>query len=58
MWVLILTVLTSSAPAVTTHDFSSQKACLTASADAAKAIEERSLEAGTEATVRGVCVKK
>jgi hypothetical protein len=66
MWVLILTVLTvsgsagreSSAPALTTQEFTSQAACIAASDQATKAIEASSLEAGAKITVRGVCAKK
>ncbi|WP_431229186.1 hypothetical protein [Burkholderia contaminans] len=58
MWVLILSVVTSTAPAVASEDFTSQSACLAAADQAAQKFEAASLEAGTKITVRGVCVKK
>lgn len=58
MWILIFSVLTANAPAVTTQEFASQKACVLAYEKAASTIEAGSLEAGTKVTVRGVCVRK
>jgi hypothetical protein len=66
MWVLVLTVIAvsgsagreSSAPAVTTQEFTSQASCIAASDQATKAIEAGSLEAGAKLTVRGVCANK
>ncbi len=58
MWVLILSIVTATAPATATQEFTSKRACSAAASDAAKTFEAASLEAGTKITVRSICVRK